>query len=75
MAQIDLWDEGEIIAKFEKKETAQILSIYSEFIIMSDGTLKRLTCKSWVKGVKETKALKSRVIDKPVIELEDEVLM
>jgi len=72
----DLLEEEETInTKILPKSEVQILSVYSEFLLLPSGELKRGITKSWVKGKKETKTLKSKTLTMPKIELGEEILI
>jgi|GEM_PF-5470112 hypothetical protein len=73
----DLMEEEPIIRDkvLPKTGEVQIISIYSEFLLLPSGELKRGTTKSWVKGKLETKTLKSKTLTMPKIEMGEEVLL
>lgn len=72
---LDLFDDEETISKIPEKEIIQKLCIYTEYLVMPNGEIKRGMTKSWVKGVKETKKLKSQTLTMPKMTIGEELLI
>ena len=74
----DLFEDDiteEVVTTIQPKETIQTLCIYSEFIVLPSGEVKRSMVKSWTKGRKETKVMKSKILQMPTVEVGEEMLI
>lgn len=73
----DLFDDitEEVVTTIKPKESIQTLCVYSEFMVLPSGEVKRSMVKSWVKGRKETKVMKSKVLQMPTLEVGEEMLI
>lgn len=72
----DLMGEETIdIKPITPKSEVQVIHMYAEYLLLPSGELRKGTFKTWVKGVKETKKLKSQTLTMPKIELGEEVLL
>jgi hypothetical protein len=71
---LDLFEDGITETKI-KKGRVQKLCRYDEWIILEDGTVKRLLSKTWVKDFANTKTLQKKVLTMPSVEIGEEMLL